>query len=126
MNWFAFIAGLLGASTTAGHFLMGGKTYLKPVLDSSIDPVPKRVMQAVFHYVSTFLILSTIVILLVGVGVDLYDGSSFLLRFIAANYAVFAMWEIVLAITSDIEKGLAKMFHWVFFVLIAVFAFLGS
>ena len=126
MNWLVFIAGVFGVFTTVGHFLVGGKTYLKPVLDSSIEPVPKRVIQSVFHYVSTFLILSTVELILAGIGVEIFDGTTMVLRFIAANYIVFAIWEVVIALTSGVEKGLMKMFHWTFFLIIAVFTLLGS
>ena len=126
MNWLVFIAGVFGVLTTVGHFLVGGKTYLKPVLDSSIEPVPKRVIQSVFHYVSTFLILSTVELILAGIGVEIFDGTTMVLRFIAANYIVFAIWEVVIALTSGVEKGLMKMFHWTFFLIIAVFTLLGS
>ena len=118
MNWFALIAGLFGLFTTVGHFVIGGRTYLKPVVDSSIEAVPKRVIQSVFHYVSAFLVLSTAALLLTGFGVELYDGSVLLLKFIAVNYIVFAVWEISLALSSNIEKSLTKMFHWVFFAVI--------
>jgi len=126
MNWFITIAGLISAFTTVGHFFIGSREFLKPMLEAPLDPVPKKVMHCVFHYVSAFLILSTISLLGIGFGVIAGDGAAALARFIAVNYAVFAVWQIVLAATSQIPKGIIKLFQWIFFVLIAVFAWIGT
>lgn len=126
MNWYIITAGLVATATTIGHFTVGGKEFLKPMLGASFDPVPKKVMHCVFHYVSTYLILSAVTLL--GIGLNFWSGPGTVAvtRFIAANYVVFAAWQIVLAITSGIPKGIFKLFQWVFFVLIALFSFLGT
>ncbi len=126
MNWFITIAGLIGAFTTIGHFFIGSKEFLGPMLKAPIDPVPKKVMHCVFHYVSAFLILSTISLLGIGFGIIDGGGAALLVRFISINYAVFAVWQIALAATSQIPKGIFKLFQWIFFVLIAVFAWIGT
>lgn len=126
MNGYFIIAGLIGAFTTIGHFVMGSKEFLRPMLESSFDPIPKRVMHCVFHYVSAYLILSTITLLFIGFGAWARSGTSALVVFIAANYLVFAIWQIILAITSEIPKGIVKLFQWVFFILIALFSWLGT
>jgi len=126
MNWYIIIAGLIAIATTIGHFAVGSKQFLKPMLGASFDPIPKKVMHCVFHYVSTYLILSTITLLLIGLNIFSGPGSSAVAIFIAANYAVFAIWQIVLSIASDIPNGIFKLFQWIFFVLIALFSFLGT
>ncbi len=126
MNWFIIIAGLVCAFTTIGHFAVGSRQFLKPMLEASFDPVPKKVMHCVFHYISAYLILSTIALLGIGIGVIPREGTTLLVRFISINFAVFAVWQITLAITSQIEKGIFKLFQWVFFIIIAVFAWFGS
>ncbi len=126
MNWFFISAGLLCAFTTIGHFLMGTKMYLKPMLSASFDLVPKKVMHSVFHYVSVFLILSTLALLLLGFGVITDSQPSLLVRFIALNYALFAIWQIAIAATSEIPKGIFKLFQWTFFIIIAVLAWIGA
>lgn len=126
MNWLVIIAGVLGAFTTIGHFLVGSKEYLKPVLASEIDDLPKKVMQVVFHYVSTFLVLSSVALLLVGFGVDVGEETSLLVRFIAINFIVFTVWELILALSSGMKRAPVKMFHWMFFTPIAVLAWLGA
>ena len=126
MNWFIIIAGLVCAFTTIGHFAVGSKKFLKPMLKASFDPVPKKVMHCVFHYISAYLILSTIALLGIGFGVIAKEGTTILVRFISINFAVFAVWQIALATTSQIQKGILKLFQWVFFITIAVFAWLGT
>ena len=126
MDWYIIIAGLIAAATTVGHFAVGSKEFLKPMLGASFDPIPKKVMHCVFHYVSTYLILSTVTLLLIGSGIWSGIGTVAVISFIAVNYVIFAIWQIALAITSDIPNGIFKLFQWIFFVLIALFSFLGA
>ncbi len=125
MNWLITISGIFALFTTVGHFAVGSKQFLKPMLEASFDPVAKKVMHCVFHYISTFLILSTITLLATGVGVVDIQHSAKVVQFIAINYAVFAIWQIILAITSGIPNGVFKLFQWVFFVIISGFALAG-
>ncbi len=126
MNWMILVAGFVGGFTTIGHFFIGSKQFLSPMLESQFDRVPKKVMHCVFHYVSVYLIFSTAILLLVGFGVDLGGDAKLLIRFISANYAAFALWQIAIAATSGIPNGVFKLFQWVFFVLIAFFSFMGT
>ena len=85
MNWLVTIAGLVSAFTTVGHFLIGIKQFLKPMLEASFDPVPKKTMHCVFHYVSAFQILSTAALLAVGFGLLTGEGTSMLVRFMESS-----------------------------------------
>lgn len=126
MNWFVLISGLFAAFVVIGHFVVGGKEYLKPMLDASFDEIPKKVMHCVFHYVSAYLILSALALLMIGFGIGSKGDTTLLTRFIALNYAVFAVWQIILALSSNIPNGVFKMFQWILFALIAVFAWIGA
>ena len=122
MNPLLVSAGIIALLTTAGHFTAGQKMYLKPLLESEIEEVPKKVLHCVFHYVSTFLILSTLALFVSG----LMQIGRILSVFIALNYALFAVWQLGLIKQSGIERGPLKMFQWIFFVIIAVLGFLGA
>jgi hypothetical protein len=126
LNWLVFTSGIFALLTTIGHFAVGTKQFLVPMLAAIFDPVAKKVMHCVFHYISAFLILSTLALLLVGTGMLHVPGGALLVQFIACNYLVFAIWQIVLASASGIPKGVFKLFQWVFFVLISVFALVGT
>ena len=126
MNWMVFIAGLVGALTTFGHFTMGTKQYLTPMLEAQIDQVPKQVMRSAFHCVSIFLLLSTAALLAIGVGAFDEEGTQMLVRFIGTNYALFAVGHIAIAVTSQIRNEMFKMFQWAFFILIAILAWIGA
>jgi len=127
MNYFIFVSALLSLGAVIGHLTMGRTSYLKPVLDSDVDLVPKKVMQSVFHYVSVFMVLSTI-ILFAGShhSCPLYDYVHNMVKFIAVVYALFAITQLLISSTSDIPGGIFKLFQWVFWLLIAVFAILGT
>jgi len=125
MNISILISGILALSTTIGHFTMGSKLYLNPMINSNLELVPKKVMHSVFHYVSVFLITSTIVLLGYGFGLEYFSGSEILIKYIAINYAGFAIWQIFIALTSKIPSAITKLFQWTFFVLIALFAWVG-
>ena len=126
MNWFVIGAGIVALFTAVGHFLMGSKEYLSPMLNASFDLVPKKVMHSVFHYVSVFLVLSTVALLAIGFGIISDNQPSLLVRFIALNYAFFAVWQIVIASTAGIKNGVFKLFQWVFFAVIAILAWFGA
>lgn len=125
MNWFIFIAGIIAAMTVVGHFTVGRKDFLIPLLDSSIDDVPKKVLHCVFHYISAFLVISTLALLAVGVGVKFKSGYTLLVDFIAIHYATFAVIQLAIALRSKIPKPAFKLFQWIFFSLTAIFAWLG-
>jgi len=125
MNMFVMIAGVVAALTTIGHFLVGSRQYLKPMMNAEFDAIPKKVMHSIFHYSSVFLLISTVYLLLIGAGVIGAQGTAMLLFFIALNYLGFAIWLIKLALASGISKPLIKMFQWVFFIIIALCSVIG-
>ena len=126
MNWPIFIAGLAAAFCTLGHFTAGRKLYLQPMLAASFDDVAKKVNHCVFHYVSVFLVLSAVCLVLVGAGFTFNTDTALLVKFIAIHYALFATAQIIIAATSGIQNALFKMFQWTIFVFIAVFAWMGA
>ena len=125
MNWMVFLAGLAAGFCTLGHFAIGSKSFLKPMLQAPFDDVPKKVMHCVFHYISIFLILSSLSLIVIGGGYRFDSGAALLVKFIAINYVVFAITQITIAATSNIPKGVIKLFQWIFFVVIAIFAWIG-
>jgi hypothetical protein len=127
MNYFIFVSAMIALVAAIGHFTMGRKDYLLPVLKSEVDIVPKKVMQSLFHYMSVFLVLSSI-ILFAGShhSCPLYDYVHNMVKFIGVVYAFFAIAQFLIALTSGIPGGVFKLFQWVFWALIAVFAVLGT
>ncbi|MCG8308032.1 MAG: hypothetical protein MI975_11620 [Cytophagales bacterium] len=126
MNYFLLTAGVLAAFATIGHFSMGAKDFLKPVLDSNLDEIPKRVMQSLFHYMSVFMILSSIILLFFSVKDPLVlRGSADAVLVIGMHYAGFAVVQILIALVSNIRGALFKLFQWIFWISIAVLSFIG-
>jgi len=126
MNVYALIAGIIALAATIGHFSMGTKMYLKPVLNSDLDLVVKKVVQSFFHYSSVFMILSTITLIMAGIrGDECKLDSVTLFGFVGFNYALFAVWQLIIAITSDIPSAPLKMFQWIFWILISLFCFMA-
>ena len=126
MDWLVFIAGLFALGAVIGHFTMGMKSFLKPMMDASFDDVPKKTMQAVFHYVSVFMVLSCAALIMVGSGYSFDMESTLLVQFIALNYSLFAVSLLIIAVTSGIPGSFTKMFQWVFWVIIAVLSWIGA
>lgn len=126
MNWLILSAGVFSAFTVIGHFTMGVKENLKPMLAAEFDEIPKQVMHSAFHFVSVYLIMATLALLGAGFGYLTDASATLLVRFVALNYAFFAVWQIFIAATSDIERGVFKLFQWVFFVIIASLAWWGT
>ena len=126
MNWMIIISGLVAGFVNVGHFTVGSKDFLKPMLQADFDDVPKKVMHCVFHYVSAYLVLSFIVLIAIGLGFSFGTADALLVKFIAVNYFFFAITQIVIAATSNIPKGVIKLFQWILFMLIAIFAWIGA
>ena len=120
------IAGLAAGFVNLGHFTVGSKEFLKPMLQADFDEVPKKVMHCVFHYVSVYVVLSFIVLMAIGLGFSFGAADTLLVKFIAINYFLFAITQIVIAATSEIPNGVIKLFQWIFFLAIAIFAWLGA
>ncbi len=126
MNWLVLIAGLFALFAVVGHFTMGSKGFLRPMMEASFDQVPKKVMHSVFHYISVFLVLSAGALILIGFGFSFNFDGTLLIRFIALNYLLFAVVQLIMALTSNIPSPLTKLFQWVFWIIIAVLAWIGS
>lgn len=44
----------MASLATMGRFAIGAEDFLKPVMNSDIDEIPRKVMQSLFHYVSLY------------------------------------------------------------------------
>ncbi len=126
MNWYIVSAGIFALFTTIGHFTVGSKMFLKPMLEADFDQTAQKVMHCVFHYISTFLVLSTIYLLLIGFGKLSGDNNVVVVQFIGLNYLFNAIAQLVIALTSKLEKPLFKLFQWSFFTIIAVLCWYGT
>ena len=126
MNWMILISGLAAGFVNLGHFTVGSRDFLKPMLQADFEEVPKKVMHSVFHYVSVYVVLSFIVLMAIGLGFSFGAADMLLVKFIAANYFLFALTQIVIAAASNIPKGVIKLFQWIFFMIIAIFAWIGA
>lgn len=127
MNYYILVAGVLASFATIGHFAMGTKDFLKPVMVSDIDEIPKKVMESLFHYMSVLMILTSVVLLAIAMGNNLiFESTVDVVKIIGSIYACFAVVQFYIALTSSIKMGVFKLFQWVFWTLIAVFSFLGA
>jgi hypothetical protein len=126
MNWLVLTSGIVAAFCTVGHFAIGSKQFLQPMLQASFDDVSKKVMHCVFHYVSVYLVLSTIFLIAVGFGYKFNTDTTLMVKFVAINFTLFAVMQLIIAATSKIQNAVFKMFQWIIFAVIAVFAWLGA
>ena len=123
MNYLMLTSGVFALLATIGHFAIGTKDFLKPIMDSNVEEIPKKVMQSLFHYMSVFMILTSFILLAFSAGNNLmFDNPKDVVKIIGFTYAGFAIVQFFIALTSKIEKGVFKMFQWVFWTLIAVFS----
>ncbi|UCD80705.1 MAG: hypothetical protein JSW26_04530 [Desulfobacterales bacterium] len=125
MNLTILLAGLVAGFITLGHFTVGRKRYLRPMLQAEFDAVARKVIHCVFHYISAFLVLSAIFLLFIGAGYHFQADTSLLVKFISINFGVFTVVQIVTAATSSIRNAIIRMFQWTLFAFVAVFAWVG-
>ena len=55
-----YVAAYLSVFMVVGHLAFGIKWYLKPILGSDADKIPRTVMHAVFHYVTVLMLMSAV------------------------------------------------------------------
>lgn len=126
MNALVIISGALAAFCTVGHFVMGSRSYLRPMLDADFESVPKKVMHSVFHYISVDFILSTLILLATGLGLSFGYDLSAAVFIVGLHFVLYSVAQLIIAFSSGIEKAPMKMFQWVLFLPTGVLALLGA
>jgi len=127
MNYFTLAAGIIALMAVIGHFAMGTKMYLKPVLKSDIDEIPKRVMVSLFHYMSVFLIITALFLIWTSFGMcRLFEHTNEVALFIGIIYGGFAITQFIIALISPVKMGIVKMFQWIFWAAISALSILGG
>jgi len=126
MNYLILTSGVLASFATIGHFAIGTKDFLKPVMASNINEIPKKVMQSLFHYMSVFMILTSVILIAISLGQNLlFENSTDIVKVIGIIYAGFAIVQFYIALTSSIKNGILKLFQWLFWALIAIFCLIS-
>ncbi|QYJ95480.1 hypothetical protein [Shewanella spartinae] len=125
MNIYFLIAGIIAILTCVGHFSLGKKRFLTPMLEADFDPIAKSVMHCVFHYISVFLVLSALVLLACSFSMVSNMQSYGLLLFIALNFVLFAIWQIYIGYFAEIKGAFRSLFQWIFFALVSAFTLAG-
>lgn len=118
MEILILIAGFLASFVVIGHFLFGIKWYLKPMLNSNLELVPKATMQSVFHYISIYLTASSIILLSIGFG--LLEKNFLLIKFIGFNFILFSLIQIFYSFKNKVKNPLITMFQWTLFLPIGI------
>jgi len=118
MEILILIAGFLAGFVVIGHFLFGIKWYLKPMLNSNLELVPKATMQSVFHYISIYLTISSIILLSIGFG--LLEKNFLLIKFIGINFICFSLIQIFYSFKNKVKNPLITMFQWTLFLPIGI------
>lgn len=118
-----YVAAYLSLFMFIGHIFFGMPWYLKPMLKSSLENVPKTVMHAVFHYVTVFMFLSAVALIISAHSI--LPISIEIVKFIGINYIIFSLTQIIIVLLSKEQKGLVKMFQWTMFLAIGILAVLA-
>ena len=127
MNYYLLSAGIVSLFAVIGHFSIGSKEFLRPVLDSGIEEIPKKVMQSIFHYMSVYMVLTTVILFSFSFGNGLIFKSTVdVVIVIAVIYGCFAIVQFIIALNSGVKNGVLKLFQWVFWALIASLSFVGA
>ncbi len=126
MDYLLLTAGIVALGATIGHFTMGSKDFLQPILNSNADEIPKKVMHSLFHYMSLFMVLTTVILLAFSMGNSLmFSNTDVIVKVIGFFYLGIAIIQFIIAATSKLNKGIFKLFQWVFWILIATFSLLS-
>ena len=95
-------------------------------MNSDIDEIPKNVMQSLFHYMSVFMVLTSVILLSIAIDENLiFENARDVVKMIGFTYAVYAIIQFIIASTSSIKMGVIKLFQWIFWTLISTFSLMG-
>ena len=109
MNYFILTAGIFAALATIGHFTMGSKRFLRPVMKSELDLTVKKVMQSLFHYMSVYMVLTSIFLIAMSTGeCQQFENTPDVVKLIGFIYAGFAIVHFIIAATSKIKMGIKE------------------
>ncbi len=118
-----FVAAYLSVFMLIGHIVFGMPWYLRPILNSDAEAIPKTVLHAVFHYMTAVMLMSAIALIVFSH--DLFAISPDVIRFIGIAYILFGLIQIFLVIISSGFMSLTKIFQWTLFLPIGVLALLA-
>jgi len=125
MSVFLIISGFLALFATVGHVVIGGKSFLRPMLVAEFSAVSKRVMYCLFHFITVNFAISTIILLGAGFDATFDLDAKLAVIGVIAHFGLFGIVQVIMVLASRIEKGLTKIFQWMLFFIIAIFAIIG-
>ena len=125
MNVYFIIAGVLSLFATIGHLIMGGKSFLAPMLAADFAEIPKKVMHCAFHFITVYFAVSTAAFIFAGFDLDIGMDLSSAAYMATAQYLLLVVVQVGMVLASDIKGGLLKIYQWSIFLLIGVFGLLG-
>ena len=126
MNGFLIAAGIVSTFILLGHNTAGRKLFYLPMLEAGFDPLAKRVMSFVWHYISVHLVVSAATLLYLGWGADVgSDARELIVGSLVVQFGAIALVHVILTVTSGIPGAGKKMFQSVFFGTVAVLSGIG-
>ena len=137
MKIMVLLSGVMALAVAVGHFVVGSKN-LKLQVNADSDSKDATPSTCMFHYVSVFLVISSITLLMMGFEVRKGSPAQLLVRFIAVNYAALAVVQFLVAKSSTstvvqlfseqskLPGAAKKVFQWLVFAAIAVLAWVGA
>jgi hypothetical protein len=126
MNIYFFMAAIVSLLACVGHFTLGYRQFLRPMQQAQFDPIANVLISCAFHYLSVFLLLSTMVLFACGFMLVSSMQSYSLVLFIALNFILFAIWQLYIGYFVETVGILSSWFQWGLFVLIGGFILLGT
>lgn len=122
MNYFLLSSGIISLLGCVGHFTLGYNDYIRPVLQSDIDVIPKKIVLCIYHYMSVFMVITTILLLSFAFNQYLiFENVTDAVKVLVISYVGFAVAGFLIST----KVGIFKLFQWIFWMLIAVLSFLG-
>jgi hypothetical protein len=131
------LSGVMALAVAIGHVVVSSKS-LSSRLKEDSDTGEANASKCMFHYVSVFLVISAIALLMMGFEVRKGSPAQLLTRFIALNYAALAVVQFLFAKSSTstviqlfteqskLPGAAKKIFQWLIFAAIAVLAWVGA
>ncbi|MCG9696447.1 hypothetical protein [Shewanella sp. Isolate11] len=126
MNLFYLFAAIAALLACVGHLTYGYRRYLQPMRSAAFDSKAKVAIHSVFNALGIFQLLSTLMLLACGLGWISSMQNFSLLLFIALNYVLFALWQLYIGFTSDLNLISRLLLQWPLFFSVGLLTLLGA
>ncbi|MCP3821696.1 hypothetical protein NLX86_27465 [Streptomyces sp. A3M-1-3] len=125
MNGWLLAAGITALGVAAVHIAGGHRDTVRPLLSSGLADEPKRALHAVWHMVTTDLLLSGGALVYLSLANDT-AGTDLVAWFVAAHFLAYGAVFLAITLTVGWPRPLLRLPQWILLLPVALMTMAGA